>query len=325
MIHIKFIEKFSFFNELKRKWNIRKLLEADILTPVHSFEEYAALVKEAKENCTHRIFTNCYMMPDEIKRLIFIKSFYRVKADNALAFVADEVGYYYMFLYVDNEKEIHLPQLDRQTLVENVYYEGRRTAAQERFEDTIKGAGFTFLNTYQAIVDRPQIKPEKYWRAFRALEKSLAAEAKKIAVPSYKQLRAFEKIYRQEINRFVQKRYTRKERKQQADQKLLHCITDEKGEIYAIHISGFLHGGAIASRSDCHNNIYSTALLFYVQQYFYSNMPEDLEGQKEYMRPKGIGGWIAVDNTPSWRMHKQLGIVANGKAMNQFVLPGFAK
>lgn len=325
MIQLKFIKNSRFLNELKRKRNIWKLIQAGILTPVQSFEEYAALVKEAKSGCTHRLFTNCYMMPDEIKRLISIKSFYRVKADSVLAFVADEVGYYYMFLYVDEEKELHLPQLDRQTLVENVYYEGRRTAAQERFEDAVKGAGFAFLNTYQAVVDRPQIKPEKYWKSFRALEKSLAAEEKKIAVPSYKQLKAFEKIYRQEIDRFVQKRYTKRERKRQADQKLLHCITDKKGEIYAIQISGILHGGAIASRSDCHNNIYSIALMFYLQQYFYSNMPEDPEGQKEYMRPKGVGGWIAVDNTPSWRIHKQLGFVANGKAMNQFVLPGFAE
>lgn len=324
MLQFKFIKNSKFLNKLKRERNVRKLIQAGILTPVQSFEEYSALVKEAKSDRAHRPFTNCYMMPDEIKRLIQIKSFYRVKADDALVFVADEVGYYYMFLYVNLEKELRLPQLDRQVLVEDVYYEARRTEAQEKFENVVKGAGFTFLNTYQAIVDRPQIKPEKYWKSLHALEKSLAAEGKKIAVPRYNQLKAFEKIYRKEINRFVQKRYTRKERRRQADQELLHCVTDKKGEIYAIHISGVLHGGAIAARSDCHNNIYSSALVFYVNQYYYSGMPEDPEAQKEFMRPKGVGGWIAVDNTPSWRLYKQIGLVANGKAMNQFVMPGFA-
>ena len=271
---------FQFIRRYKQKRNVRKLVEQGILTPVASFEQYTSMVKEAKANAEHRLFTNCYMLPDEIKRLIALKRFYSVKTDNGLAFVDDEGGYYYMFLYVDLEKELALPQLDRNTLLETVFYKDRKTTAQENFEALIKTAGYTFLNTYISIADRPQIPPDKYWKRMAAVEKNLTAEGKRIDVPSYKQLRAFEKIYRQEIDQYVQKRYTRRERKRQADQQLLHCVTDNKKEIYAIRVSSILHGGAIASRSDCRDSIYAPALLMYAFKPFYQNLPENLEDRK---------------------------------------------
>ena len=46
----------------------------------------------------------------------------------------------------------------------------------------------------------------------------------------------FEKVYRSIIDKFVQKKYTRKERKAQADAGYLYCITDESASIYV----GFL-------------------------------------------------------------------------------------
>ena len=42
--------------------------------------------------------------------------------------------------------------------------------------------------------------------------------------------------------------------------------------------------------------------------------------EKEYMQSKGIGGWIAVDNIPSWRVYKMVGIKAAAKSMNQFII-----
>ena len=166
----------------------------------------------------------------------------------------------------------------------------------------------------------PSLSPDKFFKKLEVLEKTLALEGKKIAIPSYKQLDEFEKVYRSIIDKFVQKKYTRKERKAQADAGYLYCITDESASIYAIAIKACVHGGAYGSRSDCQNNIYAPILVLYLFKYFYDNMPNNPVKEKEYMQSKGIGGWIAVDNIPSWRVYKMVGIKAAAKSMNQFII-----
>ena len=49
-------------------------------------------------------------------------------------------------------------------------------------------------------------------------------------------------------------------------------------------------------------------------------MPNNPVIEKEYMKSKGIGGWIAVDYIPSWRVYKMVGIKAAAKSMNQFII-----
>lgn len=61
------------------------------------------------------------------------------------------------------------------------------------------------MNTYRSIEDRPSLSPDKFFKKLEVLEKTLALEGKKIAIPSYKQLDEFEKVYRSIIDKFVQK------------------------------------------------------------------------------------------------------------------------
>lgn len=316
---LRFIEKY------KRQRNVRKLIDQGILTQVSSFDQYKLMVKEAKSNACHRLFTNCYMLPDEIQRLINLKTFYSVKTDNGLAFVDDEVGYYYMFLYVDLAENLELPQLDRNTLIENVFYKDRKTSAQKQFENVIIANGYHLLSTYLSVTDNPQLPPEKYWSRLKAVEKSLADEGKRIAVPTYAQLKDFERVYRQEISIYDQKQYTEKERRKQIDAKLLHCVTDDSRAIYAIQIDGSIHTGAIASRRDCRDSIYVPALLLNACRGYYENMPEDPLQRTEYMRNKGNSGWIDVTNKAAWRLAKMVGRTSCDKSFSQFVRPGFAK
>ncbi len=310
---------FKIINKIKLWYSHQKLIKQGILIPVNSYDEYLALVKKAKATSERKLFSNCYMLPGEIKRLITLKKFYIVKTNGGLVFTDDEGGYYYLFLYVDMMKPLVLPKLEKDILVENVYYEGRKTELQSKFEEYVQSAGCVYLNTYNAVIDRPQLSPEKYWQNLEVLQNSLAAEGKKICIPSEHQLKEFEQIYRDTIDKFVQRRYSKKERNEQRKLGYLHCIDDEKGKIYAIHITG-VHGGAIATRKDCQGGIYSPGLMLYAFKKYYEAMPKDLEEQKKYMQPKGIGGWIAVDNKASWRIHKMLGMKATVKSMNQFVI-----
>ncbi|WP_455654840.1 hypothetical protein [Phascolarctobacterium sp.] len=311
---------FNLIRKIKQWYQHRKLIKQGVLIPIESYEEYTALVKEAKAKSTEKVFTNCYMLPAEIKRLIYLKNFYLVKTESGLVFADDEGGYYYLFLYVDMSKPLILPPLEKDILVENVYYDGRKTEIQCKFEEYVQNAGCVFVNTYNAITDCPQLKPEKYWKKLEIFYKSLAKEGKKITQPTEKQLKEFELVYRESIDKFVQKRYTKKERKKQRKLGYLHCIDDEKGNIYAIAICKVVHGGAIATLKDYQGGIYAPGLLMYTYKDYYESMPQEPEAQKEYMRSKGIGGWIAVDNIASWKIHKMMGMTATGKSMNQFVV-----
>ena len=255
---------FSFIHKIKQWYKHQKLIKQSVLIPITSYDQYAALVKEAKDNSKNKVFSNCYMLPAEIKRLPHLKKFYKVKTEQGLAFADDEGDYYYLFLYVNMSVSFTFPSLEKDILIENVYYEGRKNKKQEIFESFLLDSGCEFLNTYRSIEDRPSLSPDKFFKKLEVLEKTLALEGKKIAIPSYKQLDEFEKVYRSIIDKFVQKKYTRKERKAQADAGYLYCITDESASIYAIAIKACVHGGAYGSRSDCQNNIYAPILVLYL-------------------------------------------------------------
>lgn len=292
--------------------------------PVESIEQYSALVKEAKKNTEHRLFTNCYMMPDEIKRLISQKRFYQIKSDNGVVFADDEISHYYMFFYVDLTKKITVPQLDRNILAEDVYMEDKITQQQTAFENLLETAGFDLSSTWQQIFQIPQLAPEKFWKRYNSARKFLEKDGKHICVPDNRQLKEFEKIYREQIDVYTQRRYTKRERRRQRDNGCLHCVADEKGRLYAIAISAEIFGGAIASKKEFNFNGYASILQLEMCKSFYENLPENLEQRKEYMRCKTFG-WIATTNTASLRMHRSIGLYTTGKAMHQFVLPGFAK
>lgn len=311
----------SNFAKRIREWHKHKeLIKEGILIPVKSYEEYVALVKEAKQKASNKVFSNCYMLPAEIKRLISLKSFYQVNTETGLVFVDDEGPYYHMVFFVDIKSKLVLPTLEKDILIENVYYEGRKTQLQDDFEKFLESVGCVFLNTYRGLEEKPSLAPDKFFKKLSVLENTLAIEGKKIAVPKYEQLPEFEKVYRSIIDKYVQKKFTLKERKKQADAGLLYCITDNSGKIYAIAVRASVQGGAYGSRKEYQNNIYAPVLLFYLFKNFYDNIPKDLDEQKRYMRSRSISGWIAVDNKASWRIHKMLGIKATGKSMNQFVI-----
>lgn len=69
------------------------------------------------------------------------------------------------------------------------------------------------MNTYNAVTDRPQLTPEKYWKKLETLQNSLAAEGKKISIPTEQQLKQFEEIYLETIDKYVQKDTVKKKEK----------------------------------------------------------------------------------------------------------------
>lgn len=313
----------NWMNHWCNRMNIIKLERDGVLTLVESFEQYAQMVKDVKAKAEHRLFTNCFMMPDEIQRLISLNRFFSVHTDNGLIFVDDEGSHYYMFFFVDLSKPVHVPQLDRNILAENVHIENRMSAQQKAFEESLIASGFTFAHTYRQVTETPQMPPEKYWKKLEAYNRLLEREGKHICIPSNKQLREFEEIYRSEIDRYVQRRFTRQERRRQRDEGLLHCVADENGQLCAIAVSQ-VFGGAIAAKEEYKAYGYAPILFFNMYKNYYENMPKEPKAQEEYMRSKSFG-WIATTNTNSIRLHHSIGLTETGKAMNQFIMPGREK
>ena len=169
----------------------------------------------------------------------------------------------------------------------------------------------------------PQLAPEKFWKRYNSVMKFLEYDGKHICVPNNKQLKAFEKIYQEQIDVYTQKKFSRRERRRQRDRGQLHCVADDKGRLYAIAISAEIFGGAIAAKKEFDSNGYAPALMMETYKSFYENLPSDPNEQKEYMRCKAFG-WIATTNTVSIRLHKSMGLYFTGKAMHQFVLPSYS-
>jgi len=309
--------------EYLQKKRIQKLIDEGRLCRVQSYEQYCALVKEAKSQAAHKLFTNCYLMKADIQRLMDLKSFYQIKSNNGLVFVGDEHSHYRAFLYIDLEKQFWIPRLDRSVLVETVYWEHRVPERLKSFEMRLEKANFCFYKKYQQIDCIAHLEPEKFWKQYAIIDKFLKNDGKHICIPDDKQLQQFDEIYREEIDIYTQVYFTEDERRKQRDQGYLLCVSDSQGEVYSISVSARVFGGATAVKQAYVSNMYAAAVMFGSSKPFYENMPDDPEQLEEYMRPKAFG-WIATKNTASRRAHDSLGIRNTGKAMNQYILAGYA-
>lgn len=312
--------------EYLRNKQVQKLIDRKCLEPILSYEQYSSAVKTAKAKAERKLFTNCYLMKNEIQRLIDLGSFYQIKYENddcnGAAFVGDERSHYRVFFYVDPRRDFGIPRLDRSALVETVYWDGQNSGQQEEFERRLKRADFHFYMKYHQIDCTPHLEPEEFWRKYRTIDKFLKADGMSVCIPNDEQLLQFEEIYREEIDIYTQTYCSMDERRAQRDAGYLHCLSDSQSQVYAISMSGRIYGGATAVKREYVSNMYGTAVMFGAVKGFYEDMPDNMYQRTEFMRPKAFG-WIATMNTASRRVHGLLKMLNTGKAMNQFIRAGY--
>lgn len=312
----------NFILHCRRRIETQKLVKKGVIKPVCSYEEYSVIVKTAKKASEFPLFTNCFMMADEINRLIGRRAFYHLKTESGAVFLEDEETYYYAFFYIDPGKSFQIPQLDKSIMTENVYRHDQMSQPQKDFEERLQKMSFVCNALYFQMHSKPQLSPEKYYKQLNAVNRQLELRNMRVAPPINRQLREFEKIYRLAMDPYIQKGYTRKERKRQRDKGFLRCLTDDSMKIYAIQISTEIHGGAIATNPKYDSEGYGVLLFVKSYEAYYRAMPEDEVARKEYMRCKAFG-WIKSTNTASLRLHKLLGYTMTGKEMHQFIKPGY--
>lgn len=306
--------------EQVRQKRINMLVGDGVIKPIRSFEEYSEVIQKAKREARHRLFTNSYMMRAEVERLIKLKLLYQISIDNGVGFVENQQSYWRLHLYIDLEKKLQIPKLDKSILIEVVYVEGKITESQKKFKDILhKEDIIHFYETYRHFVYYNKISKKQYDVYYRTIQKALDKEGSYICVPNDEQLYQFERIYREYIDIYTQSFYTFEERKQQRDKGLIEVLVDKTGEVLAISLNPTIGGGAIAVRSDCSANIYATA--FFVNS-LRDKYKDETELEKHVTEPQGYG-WIATRNVASIRLHEMFGLEWTGRAFDQFIIPGY--
>lgn len=306
--------------EQVRQKQIDMLVDRGLIKPIISFDEYNDAIQKAKREAQHRLFTNSYMMRAEVERLIKLNLLYQISIGNGIGFVENQKSYWRLHLYIDLEKRLRIPRLDKSILIEAVYLEDKITESQKKFRDILyKEDIIHFYETYRHFVYYNIISKKQYDAYYRTIQKTLEKEKSYICVPNDEQLYQFERLYREYIDIYTQSFYTFEERKQQRDKGLIGVLVDMTGKVLAISLSYTIGGGAIAVRSDCSANIYATA--FFINS-LKDKYKDEAELKKHAAEPQGYG-WISSRNTASIRLHEMFGLKWTGKAFDQFIIPGY--
>lgn len=245
-----------------RQKRIDVLLDRGLIKPITSFEEYSFVIQKAKQEAENRLFTNSYMMRNEVERLIKLGLLYQVRINNRVGFVENQQFYWRLHLYIDLKRKLRIPKLEKSILIESVYKEEKMTESQKKFRDILSTENFShFYETYRHFVYRKKLSKKQFDVYLRSLQNALKQEGAYICYPNDEQLEQCEKIYREYIDIYSQTFFTVEERKEQRDKGLIRVLVDKTGDVLAISFNYTIGGSAIAVKSDCLNNIYSTAFF----------------------------------------------------------------
>lgn len=307
--------------EQVRQKRIDMLVARGVIRPVESFEEYNAALQKAKQETPHRLFTNSYMMRAEVDRLIRLGMLYQIDISHGVGFVENQRSHWRLHLHIDLKKKLGIPKLDKPILVEFVYNEGRETEQIKKFREILcKDDSLHFYETYRGLQYCDVLSKEQCDIYYNTIQKSMEKEGVRICAPNDEQLYEFERIYRERIDIFTQSFYTMEERRKQRDKGLISVVVDQNDQVLAISMAFTIAGGAIAVRPDCASNLYATAFFINSLKARYDR-GERIEPPASLSRSEG---WIATRNIASIRIHKMFGIVWNGRAFDQFFIPGYA-
>ncbi len=302
-----------------RKRRIDMLVDRGVIKPIQNFDEYSSSIQKAKQTATHRLFTNSYMLRDEVERLISLNLLYQIQVKSGTGFVEDQRAYWRLHLHIDLEKKLQIPKLEKTILIELVYTEERMTNQQKKFKQILSQAAYShFYETYRACESYNKISKKQYDTYYRNIQKVMKKEGTCICVPDDEQLLQFERIYRERIDIYSQSFYTVEERKQQRDRGLVRVLADKNGKVLAIWLNNSISGGAIATRLGFASNIYATALFVDALKDSYNDEGKTVQSSKS----QGYG-WIATRNLESIRIHDMIGIKWTGRAFDQFIIPGY--
>lgn len=258
-----------------------------------------AYVKEVNAlRKSRKLFTNNYLMQDDVNRLIQCGRFYRMQNEAGLTFLADEKKYYRAFLYVDYKKPYRLQGLDKPVLVQIDYYKDRKKDLQLAMQERLKADGFLLKDTAVQIKWNVEAHREQYRKLFQRLKKMLAAMNFRIESVDYSyHEQVAELLGQQNMMQYYHFPYqTEAEVKALYDSGNVVCILDDTNQVLAYHtimVNGGCYGAEFVVRDEYKVKYNLAPILQYYRGSFL-----------EYPVMKG---YMLIDNEDSIRLHEKLG------------------
>lgn len=247
---------------------------------------------------SRELFTNNYLMQDDVNRLIQCGRFYQIRHEAGVTFLSDEKKYYRALLHVDYRKPYRLQRLDKPVLVQVEYQKGRKKDAQLAMEERLKADGFLLKDTVVQIKWNIEARREEYRKQFQRLEKMLAAMKFRIETVDYSYHEQVEELLQQqEMMQYYHFPYqTEAEVKELYDSGNVVCILDDTDTVLAYHsiiINGGCYGAEFVVR-DGYKVRYSLAPIL---QYY----------RGSFLEYPVMKGYMLLDNADSIRLHEKLG------------------
>lgn len=280
---------------------------------LNNIEEYTILYKQFRKEHKN-LFSNLYMMPQDIERYISLgRAEYEMKEDG-LFFYFDEESYYRLCMCVETGKVFNIPRRDKKILVRNLYRKNEQNEKLNNAERNLEKNGFDFVGTTFQIQGNTMELLQNCSRlnkCFLSLEK----RGFRCVEADYSQYKEIEElILDSNIIKDYQLPYHTEQEKQMMSAGSYLCVINKQNQICAAAISdikdGIVQNGAIAVKEEY--KMLGIALLLTQQRLkWYQKHKIDLSQ-----------GWILTNNDASISYNKRLGYQMTGKYANEWLLMG---
>lgn len=247
---------------------------------------------------SRELFTNNYLMQDDVNRLLQGGRFYQVRHEGGVTFLADEKKYYRAFLHTDYKKAYRLPGVGKPVLVQIDYLKDRKKDAQLAMEKWLKADGFALKDTAVQIKWNIDERRDECRKQFQRLEKMLEAMNFRLETVDYSYHEQVEALLRQQdMMRYYHFPYQAEaETKALYDSGNVTCILDNTDQVLAYHcitINGGCYGAEFVVRDE-YKVKYSLAPIL---QYY----------RGSFLEYPVLKGYMLLDNAESIRLHERLG------------------
>ena len=277
---------------------------------LQSVEEYKELVRQTRAE-HNDLFSNIYYMPGEIQRYIDLQRAYYEKVQGGFFLTLDEEAYYRVCMSIDTNCDILIPQLDKKTVVKNVYKQGKEEKELEVAETVLQNQGFELEGTVVQIKSDVHSLFEKCQKLERYVEKLQKKGFYCIEADDTYSEKINEILYSSQKVRDYQIDYRTDEEKKEMYKGTFLCVINDKNEICAVNVC-YVEGTTAYGQGVAIAEEYKMQGLAPVMSYY--RLKKLVE-----MGVKNIQAWILTDNEVSLRYHTSLGYRIVNKYVNEWV------
>lgn len=272
---------------------------------------YFQLVNQVHKDNT-AIFTNCYLYPKKIEKLISQGRFCYEEINAGVIFLVDEKEYYEAYYVLCSNKEWSLKPKDKDIVINNIYMKDKKSEKLKLLEKQLEKNGFLLKETFGHIKCDAQVISRKLGRFSEVANRLMKENNLSLVAPDYKLVPQIRGILESldTISNYQIPYFREEEIIEFGKEGRFICIINEKRELCAVKFyreEDSLYG-TIAIKEE-YQKAYGIAVILYC------HLPGYMKGKD--LKPEG---WIATVNTESIKYHMNLGYYWTGRYMDEWVL-----